>query len=105
MLAVALEIFKTQKCGWGLRARNFIPAGTFITAYGGELCTNDEADQRGKVYERTVGTTYVLDLEHYWHEDVATKSMAMRAFPDMPQETEEQREAVMKLWEKTDEGR
>ncbi|PWN26576.1 SET domain-containing protein, partial [Jaminaea rosea] len=48
---VPLEIFKTQKCGWGLRARNFIPAGTFITAYGGELCTNDEADQRGKPHE------------------------------------------------------
>lgn len=52
-----------------------------------------------------MGTTYVLDLEPYCHEEVVTRGMAKRAFPEMPSETEEEKEAQLKRWELTEEGR
>ncbi len=43
---VGLEVFKTDKCGWGVRATERIPAFTFVAEYCGEILTHDEAEQR-----------------------------------------------------------
>ncbi|KAM9393101.1 histone-lysine N-methyltransferase EHMT1a isoform 2-T4 [Pholidichthys leucotaenia] len=45
-LRVRLQVFRTQKMGWGVRAMQDIPAGTFICEYVGEIITDAEADKR-----------------------------------------------------------
>ncbi|KAL3645153.1 hypothetical protein CASFOL_010333 [Castilleja foliolosa] len=41
-----LELFKTEKKGWGVRSRDPIPMGGFICDYVGEFLRETEADQR-----------------------------------------------------------
>ncbi|KAL9671272.1 hypothetical protein QQ045_008840 [Rhodiola kirilowii] len=41
-----LEIFKTESRGWGVRSLNYIPSGSFICEYLGELLEDKEAEQR-----------------------------------------------------------
>lgn len=33
--------------------------------YAGEIITNDEAENRGKVYENQLGSSYLFDLDYY----------------------------------------
>ncbi|GAA0154619.1 histone modifying enzyme [Lithospermum erythrorhizon] len=44
--SIQLEIFKTESRGWGVRSLSFIPSGTFICEYTGELLEDKEAEQR-----------------------------------------------------------
>ncbi|KAF7148551.1 hypothetical protein RHSIM_Rhsim03G0159500 [Rhododendron simsii] len=41
-----LEIFKTEKMGWGVRSRDFIQSGSFVCEYTGELLREQEAEER-----------------------------------------------------------
>ncbi|KAF7148964.1 hypothetical protein RHSIM_Rhsim03G0159400 [Rhododendron simsii] len=41
-----LEIFKTEKMGWGVRSRDFIQSGRFVCEYTGELLQEQEAEER-----------------------------------------------------------
>ena len=41
-----LEIFKTNLRGWGVRSLNFIPSGSFICEYIGEILKEKEAEER-----------------------------------------------------------
>uniref|UniRef100_A0A7N0V9T8 Uncharacterized protein n=1 Tax=Kalanchoe fedtschenkoi TaxID=63787 RepID=A0A7N0V9T8_KALFE len=41
-----LEIFKTEARGWGVRSLNYIPSGSFICEYLGELLEDRQAEQR-----------------------------------------------------------
>lgn len=45
-LRVRLQVYRTQKMGWGVRAMQDIPQGTFICEYVGEIITDTEADKR-----------------------------------------------------------
>ncbi|XP_074527144.1 histone-lysine N-methyltransferase EHMT2-like isoform X2 [Halichoeres trimaculatus] len=45
-LRVRLQLFRTQKMGWGVRAMQDVPQGTFICEYVGEIITDAEADKR-----------------------------------------------------------
>lgn len=57
---VLLEVFRAgTKKGWGLRSRTFIPAGTFVCEYVGEVMTDTEANERG----RLKGPEYLFDLD------------------------------------------
>lgn len=40
------QIFKTECRGWGLKTLRFIPKGTFVCEYIGEMLTDIEADTR-----------------------------------------------------------
>lgn len=62
---VPLDLFKTEKMGWGIRARKAVKEGTFITLYAGELITNNEAEERALVYDERLSTTYIMDIEPY----------------------------------------
>ncbi|KAL6566918.1 hypothetical protein OROMI_015322 [Orobanche minor] len=50
-----LELFKTEKRGWGVRSRDPIPSGGFICEYLGELLRDKEADLR-------VNDEYLFDI-------------------------------------------
>lgn len=57
-LAHHLELFKTKKCGWGVRCRNDLPSGTFICCYFGDLMTEEQAEQVAKNH----GDCYLAQL-------------------------------------------
>lgn len=60
-----LEIFQMGDArGWGVRAINVIPAGTFIDLYNGEIITDEEADDRfHNVYNGDGRSLYLFDLD------------------------------------------
>ena len=58
-----LAIFRTDNgCGWGVKAMERIPSGSFVVEYVGEVITSDEAEERGKKYDAE-GRTYLFDLD------------------------------------------
>lgn len=58
-------IFRTDNGrGWGLKAREFIPAGKFVVEYVGEIITSEEAEKRGKYYDARQ-QTYLFDLDFH----------------------------------------
>jgi histone-lysine N-methyltransferase SETDB1 len=40
-----LQLFKTEKRGWGIRAVNDIASGTFLCIYAGQLLTEQAANE------------------------------------------------------------
>ena len=58
-LRVRLQVFKTEKRGWGIRTLNDIPAGGFICIYVGNLYSNDEANRQGQDF----GDEYFAELD------------------------------------------
>jgi len=59
-----IDIIKTKKKGWGVRARVAIPGGTFIGIYAGELIPEAESEARGVLLEE-VGRNYLFDCDGY----------------------------------------
>ncbi|KAJ3680613.1 hypothetical protein LUZ60_016891 [Juncus effusus] len=54
-----LQIFKTEKMGWGVRSLNFIPSGSFVCEYIGELLNDEEAQKRDNdEYLFSIGNNY-----------------------------------------------
>jgi len=58
-LRLNLQVFKTEKRGWGLRTLNDIPAGAFICQYVGNLYTNEEGNKQGVA----AGDEYFAELD------------------------------------------
>ena len=53
------------KSGWGVRSLDFIPCGTFVCEYLGEVITDpDVAEKTGKIYDK-YGESYLFDLDAY----------------------------------------
>uniref|UniRef100_A0A336K962 protein-synthesizing GTPase n=1 Tax=Culicoides sonorensis TaxID=179676 RepID=A0A336K962_CULSO len=60
-----LNIFKTSDGrGWGVRTDKYIPEGSFICEYTGEIITFEEAERRGLEYD-SAGRTYLFDLDFH----------------------------------------
>ncbi|KIY69411.1 SET domain-containing protein [Cylindrobasidium torrendii FP15055 ss-10] len=59
-----LTIFKTAERGWGVRydGKTTLPGHSFIGIYAGEVLTENEADQRGRTYDRS-NRTYLYNLD------------------------------------------
>ncbi|KAI9296823.1 SET domain-containing protein [Neoconidiobolus thromboides FSU 785] len=57
-----VQIYKTEKKGWGVRALERIPKGSFICEYVGEIITTKEADKRAEKCEET-GLNYLFNLD------------------------------------------
>ncbi|KIO32252.1 hypothetical protein M407DRAFT_67079 [Tulasnella calospora MUT 4182] len=57
-----LLLKKTRNKGWGVFADEFIPNGRFIGVYAGELLTDEEAHNRGLLYDK-LGRTYLFNLD------------------------------------------
>ncbi|XP_031563129.1 histone-lysine N-methyltransferase SUV39H2-like [Actinia tenebrosa] len=61
---VRVTIFRTTNgCGWGVKTMDPILKNQFVTEYVGEVLTNEEAEERGKIYDH-VGQTYLFDLDY-----------------------------------------
>ncbi|XP_055997005.1 histone-lysine N-methyltransferase SETDB1-like isoform X3 [Ostrea edulis] len=59
-LTVRLQVFKTEKRGWGLRCLDDIPTGGFICIYAGQLLTEQGANTDGQQY----GDEYLAELDY-----------------------------------------
>ncbi|KAL5551350.1 hypothetical protein UlMin_001526 [Ulmus minor] len=57
-----LEIFKTKSRGWGVRSLNFIPSGSFVCEYIGELLKEKEAE------ERAGNDEYLFDIGNNYND-------------------------------------
>ncbi|XP_077943450.1 histone-lysine N-methyltransferase EHMT1a [Gasterosteus aculeatus] len=65
-LRARLQLFRTQKMGWGVRAMQEIPQGTFICEYVGEIITDAEANKRENdsflfTLDNKVGDVHCID--------------------------------------------
>jgi len=58
-----LEVFKTKDKGWGVRALEEIPRGSFVAEYLGEIIPNKDATKRGITYDKK-GLSYLFDLDY-----------------------------------------
>ncbi|XP_050388132.1 histone-lysine N-methyltransferase SUVR5 [Argentina anserina] len=59
---VNLEVFKTEKMGWGVRAGEVILRGTFICEYIGEILDENEANKRRNRYGKD-GYGYLYEID------------------------------------------
>ncbi|XP_026812742.1 histone-lysine N-methyltransferase eggless-like [Rhopalosiphum maidis] len=59
-LSQKLQLFMTEKKGWGVRCLNDIPQGSFICIYVGYLLTETDANEGGKNY----GDEYLAELDY-----------------------------------------
>lgn len=59
-LSQKLQLFLTEKKGWGVRCLNDIPQGSFICIYVGYLLTEADANEGGKNY----GDEYLAELDY-----------------------------------------
>lgn len=59
-LSQKLQLFLTEKKGWGVRCMNDIPQGSFICVYVGCLLTEADANEGGKNY----GDEYLAELDY-----------------------------------------
>ncbi|GMY11618.1 histone-lysine N-methyltransferase SUVR5 isoform X1 [Fagus crenata] len=61
---VKLEVFKTEKKGWALRAGETILRGTFVCEYIGEVLDEQEANQRRHRYGKE-GCSYLYEIDSH----------------------------------------
>ncbi|KAJ0413923.1 hypothetical protein BJY00DRAFT_296077 [Aspergillus carlsbadensis] len=66
---VKLEIFFTDKRGFGLRSPDFIRAGQFIDLYLGEVITTEHADEREKAAAARNAPSYLFSLDFFINDD------------------------------------
>jgi len=59
-LSLKLQLFMTDKKGWGVRCLNDIPKGSFICIYVGHLYTEKDANEGGKID----GDEYLAELDY-----------------------------------------
>ncbi|XP_058271301.1 histone-lysine N-methyltransferase EHMT1 isoform X9 [Hemibagrus wyckioides] len=69
-LRIRLQLFRTQKMGWGVRTLQDIPRGTFVCEYVGEIISDAEADVREIdsylfSLDSKVGDMYCIDARFY----------------------------------------
>ncbi|CAL5056828.1 unnamed protein product [Urochloa decumbens] len=54
-----LQVFKTNSMGWGVRTLDFIPSGSFVCEYIGEVMLDEEAQKRkNDEYLFAIGSNY-----------------------------------------------
>lgn len=58
---VGVEVFRTEDRGWGVRSTQYIPYGTFLGRYVGEIITQKELERRCERYGIR-GTSYLFEL-------------------------------------------
>lgn len=59
-LSQMLQLFLTEKKGWGVRCLNDLPKGSFICIFVGEVLTETVATEEGKQF----GDEYLADLDY-----------------------------------------
>jgi len=68
-ITARLQVFRAYGMGWGVRAAQEIPKGSFVCEYIGEIISDSEAETREDSYlfdlESRDGDTYCIDAHRY----------------------------------------
>ncbi|NWH75135.1 SETMR methyltransferase, partial [Piaya cayana] len=75
-LQFRLEVFKTEKKGWGLRTLEFIGKGRFVCEYAGEVLGFNEACRRIQA-QTSKDSNYIIAVREHFHS-----SRIMETFVD-----------------------
>ncbi|XP_064480730.1 histone-lysine N-methyltransferase SETDB1-like isoform X3 [Ornithodoros turicata] len=59
-LRTRLQVFMTERRGWGIRCLDDIPQGSFVCVYAGQLLNEQGANEDGNQY----GDEYLAELDH-----------------------------------------
>jgi len=74
-----VELFKTERKGWGLKAKDFIPDGSFVIEYVGEVIDQRMCQERLSRYQELgVKNFYFLTLEGSEYIDASNKGNRAR---------------------------
>nr|XP_020824127.1 histone-lysine N-methyltransferase SETMAR isoform X1 [Phascolarctos cinereus] len=65
-----LQVFKTDKKGWGLRTLEFIPRGRFVCEYAGEILGSSEACRRIQQQTKHDFNYIIAVREHVWNGQI-----------------------------------
>ncbi|KVI09252.1 hypothetical protein Ccrd_012364 [Cynara cardunculus var. scolymus] len=68
-----LQVFSTEGKGWGLRTLEYLPKGSFVCEYVGEILTNMELYERNKQSRKNERHTYPVYLDADWGSEQVLK--------------------------------
>ncbi|XP_034724639.1 histone-lysine N-methyltransferase SETMAR [Etheostoma cragini] len=63
-LRLRLEVYSTEKRGWGVRTLEAIPHGTFVCEYAGEVISFEEARRRQRA-QRSGDNNYIIGVREH----------------------------------------
>ncbi|NWX28402.1 SETMR methyltransferase, partial [Notiomystis cincta] len=66
-LRLRLQVFRTQRKGWGVRALQPVPRGTFVCEYAGEVLGFAEAQRRARG-QAPHDPNYIIALREHLHD-------------------------------------
>lgn len=62
---LSFAVFKTEGRGWGLRTLEYIPAGSYVIEYTGEVVDAENAKMRTRMYKKKgIVDQYLFDLDY-----------------------------------------
>ncbi|NP_001105193.2 uncharacterized protein LOC542090 [Zea mays] len=74
-LKFRLQIFKTKSMGWGVRTLEFIPSGSFVCEYIGEVLEDEEAQKR-------TNDEYLFAIGHNYYDKSLWEGLS-RSIPSL----------------------
>ncbi|CAO2035972.1 unnamed protein product [Urochloa humidicola] len=74
-LKFRLQVFKTKSMGWGVRTLDFIPSGSFVCEYIGEVLEDEEAQKR-------MTDEYLFSIGHNYYDKTLWEGLS-RSIPSL----------------------